>query len=548
MRNLFLLVLILITSAPFLSAQTSDTAGSAMRLYNHVSILASDEFGGRLTGTKYEKKASGYISNYYKEYGLEPLGNNKNYLQAFAFTPAIELGKKNSFKIEKNKYPVNEKWYPVPVSSSGKVEGTVVNETAGISESGSQAGNILLLNLAIPADADPHDPSIGWRSRLDAAAKTEPAAVVLYNAPNDISLDGMRGISNLQPYKFLVVHVGEEIATELQRDESAASSVKISVDLKKPEKTGHNVIGYIDNNASSTIVIGAHYDHLGMGEYGSSLSAATGEIHNGADDNASGTAVLLELAMQVKKASLSNHNYLFLAFSGEELGLLGSNYFTRHLPEELPKMMAMLNMDMVGRLNPQSQELGINGTGTSPVWDSLLNIIRVGNIREKTTSSGMGSSDHTSFYLKEIPAIHFFTGVHSDYHKPSDDVEKLNITGMAAVSQYIFEMILHLEKLDQMEFIKTKNDGSTVPRFKVTLGIMPDYFYDKGGLRVEGVSEGKPASEAGMKDGDIILQMGDVPVRDIMSYMQALSHFSKGDEVEVLVKRKEETRKLKVKF
>lgn len=298
--------------------------------------------------------------------------------------------------------------------------------------------------------------------------------------------------------------------------------------------TGRNVIGYINNDAQNTIVIGAHYDHLGYGGDGSLFRDSIKAIHNGADDNASGTAVMLDLARKLNTTN-TNNNYLFIAFSGEEMGLLGSNYFVKNPTINTKAVSYMINMDMVGRLKKDSA-LAVYGTGTSPMFKQVL---KAHNTKFKLieNESGVGPSDHTSFYLADIPVLHFFTGQHEDYHKPSDDAEKLNYQGMETISKYIFDVISDLDDNGKLAFRKTKNESESTPRFKVGLGVIPDYLFDGKGMRIDGVSEGRPAENGGLLKGDIVIQLGDSIVTDMMSYMRALSVFDKGDKTTVMVKR-----------
>ncbi|OBX21557.1 MULTISPECIES: M28 family peptidase [Bizionia] len=297
--------------------------------------------------------------------------------------------------------------------------------------------------------------------------------------------------------------------------------------------TGTNVLGYIDNKAENTIIIGAHYDHLGYGAQGS-LHKGEKAIHNGADDNASGVAVMLDLAGKLKGINTAN-NYLFMAFSGEEMGLLGSNYFAKNPTIDSKAVSYMINMDMVGRLK-QDSTLAVYGTGTSPIFKQVL---KSHNDKFKLieNESGVGPSDHTSFYLIDIPVLHFFTGQHEDYHKPGDDSEKLNYEGMETISNYIFDVITDLDDNGKLAFQKTKNESEETPRFKVGLGVVPDYLYDGEGMRIDGVSEDKPAQKAGLLKGDVVIKLGDSTVTNMMSYMRALSVFDTGDSTKVTVKR-----------
>ena len=315
-------------------------------------------------------------------------------------------------------------------------------------------------------------------------------------------------------------------------------------------RTGINVAGYIDNKAKHTVIIGAHYDHLG---YGATGSRHRGEpaIHNGADDNASGVAGLLRLAQTLngnKKARKSN--YLFLAFSAEELGLIGSKIFASDsLFFDTKRANYMLNMDMIGRLN-EEKALVVSGAGTSPAWKEAFGGMPTGGITLKTSDSGVGASDHTSFYLRDIPVLHFFTGQHSDYHTPADDSEKVNYEGILQIADLMTTLIEHLDGKGKLAFTKTKDEepGRRAASFKVSLGVMPDYVYDGEGMRIDGVTEGRPGEQAGLKAGDILIGIGDMEIKTIYDYMEGLGKFEKGQKTILKVKRGEQVLELPVEF
>lgn len=312
-------------------------------------------------------------------------------------------------------------------------------------------------------------------------------------------------------------------------------------DQMEQKGTAHNVIGFLNNNAKSTVVIGAHYDHLGLGHGGNSLDAnPKDKIHNGADDNASGTAGVMELARYFANNNITeNHNILFICFSGEEEGLLGSKYFTNNPTIDINSISCMINMDMVGRLNDSTKKIIISGVGTSPSWGPALLKLSDNVIKYKADSAGMGPSDHASFYLKNIPALHFYTGTHTDYHKPSDDAHKINAKGEAYVLNFIIEVFNVVDKEEKLSFsaTKTNNASSSSASFKVTLGVIPDYAFDGTGLRLDGVSEGKAAQKAGLKQGDIIVMMDDLKIENIQDYMKGLSKYSKGQTVQLKIQR-----------
>ncbi len=314
-----------------------------------------------------------------------------------------------------------------------------------------------------------------------------------------------------------------------------------------PVRTGTNVLGYLDNKAPYTIIIGAHFDHLGLGHDGSSLEAnSEGMIHNGADDNASGTAGVIELARYfATNKKKEKFNFLFMCFSGEELGLFGSKKYCDNPTIDFANVNYMINMDMIGRLNDSTKKVIVYGVGTAPDWVPIIDRMK-SDFSIKKDSSGIGPSDQTSFYLKNIPVLHFFTGQHSDYHKPSDDADKINYDGEKKILDYIVSIVKETEKLPKLKFMTTRNPQSDSPRFKVTLGIMPDYTFEDKGVKVDGATQGKPAATAGVQKGDIIIQLGEVKINSMQDYMKALSEFKKGDTTTVIVKRGAEEIKLPV--
>ncbi|TDI79723.1 MAG: M28 family peptidase [Bacteroidetes bacterium] len=307
---------------------------------------------------------------------------------------------------------------------------------------------------------------------------------------------------------------------------------------------GRNVIGFYNNNAETTVVIGAHYDHLGIGGEGS-LFREGDSIHNGADDNASGVAMMLQIASRLDE--IKDHNYLFIAFSGEEMGLLGSNYFVKNATIPFESIAYMINLDMVGRLNEENT-IAVHGVGTSPIFKQILFANNDQGLIIKEHESGIGPSDFTSFYLADIPVLSFFTGQHEDYHKPGDDAEKLNYQGMELISNYIINILNDLDDDGKLAFRKTKNESEEVPVFKVGLGVVPDYLFTGEGMRIDGVSEDRPAQKAGLQKGDVVKKLDTIPVTDMMSYMKALATFEIGQKTKVTVERDGELFEVEVEF
>lgn len=320
------------------------------------------------------------------------------------------------------------------------------------------------------------------------------------------------------------------------------------VDSVKTHVSGNNVVAFIDNHAANTIVIGAHYDHLGMGDPKHSTYVGPPAVHHGADDNASGVAAMLDLACLIKASEYKSNNYVFIAFSGEELGLYGSKWFVQHPTVALDKIDYMINLDMVGRVDSNTHTLTVNGIGTSPTFKEVLDKIKT-PLHIKTTESGLGPSDHTSFYLQNVPVVFLFSGQHKDYHKPSDTEDKINYAGMVDVVNYTMSLIAELNDKGKLAFTKTKDDNvDSAPKFKVTLGVIPDYTFDGEGMRIDAVKDDRPAAKAGLKSGDIVLKLGDVKVTEMGTYMKALAQFNKGDKTKVTIKRGDDVIEKEIEF
>ncbi len=318
-------------------------------------------------------------------------------------------------------------------------------------------------------------------------------------------------------------------------------------DQKTTDRRGINVLGYLNRKAKKTIVLGAHYDHLGYGHSGGSLAPNEYAIHNGADDNASGVAALLWLAEELVKDKKLRANVLFIAFSGEELGLYGSKAAASRAGMEPDRILAMINMDMVGRLNAE-KVISIGGTGTCKEWNGILEKCRPGDFTFKLSESGIGPSDHTSFYLKNIPVLFFFSGHHADYHKPSDDSRLVNFAGIWEISRIIKQIVHEIARDGALEFQKTKEENKQVASFKVTLGLMPDYVFGGKGMRIDAVLDDRPAKKAGLQAGDIIVELAGMPINDVYDYMEALSKCSKGQRAAVKVLRNGREMEFEVEF
>ncbi|MDA8886507.1 M20/M25/M40 family metallo-hydrolase [Bacteroidia bacterium] len=531
---------------------------TARNVEKHIKYLASDELEGRETGSRGERMSAEYIAEQFSKIGLETKGDEGYY--QYMTLPNLRMAQGNtSLMIDKKVYTLFTDFYPISASSNnGRYSGKIINLGYGIEDEGlnqndykdvTVAGKAVIIDLDLPGGTHPHSKFVVWagvEQRVNYAKSKGAKAVIFHTQNKDLIPSGT--------LTKTTKHLGMPVLF-VKKDLSDLSETNgnLLIDVMLLSTTAHNVVGYIDHGKRKTVVIGAHHDHLGKGEHSGSRAEKPGGIHNGADDNASGVAALIELAKAVKKKPkhFSNNNYLFIAFTGEEEGLLGSKYFVKSNLFIREQVSYMINMDMVGHLDSTAKTLIINGVGTSPSWKEAISSIsypkrKIAKI--KTTESGIGASDHTSFYLNGIPAVHFFTGQHQYYHKPTDDVEIVNFGGEAFVISYICKMMYTLDKMDEVVFSKTKDESQGRMKFKVTLGIMPDYVYDGEGLRVDGVKEGKPGYKAGLLKGDIIISLDGQSIQNMKDYMKTLMSLKEGLKTTATIRRGSETKVLNVQF
>jgi hypothetical protein len=508
-------------------------------LQTHITFLASDKLEGRRTGTPGERLAAEYIANQMKLAGLTPKGDS-GYLQTFPVSEGRMIATTSHLTVNKTVLTPGEQFIPLPFSAQKAAKGDVLRDV-------NEPENVWLFNVR-DFEMQPHaDPLEIYRQNAREAAKAGATGVIFYNGA-ETTRDVQKWLATpVEPLSIPVMWVNSDISKILESTEDIR--IDMRVDFASGRRTGTNVVGYIDNKAAGTIVIGAHFDHLGHGEDHNSMAPNDKTIHHGADDNASGTAALLELAKQLKASRLQHYNYLFVAFSGEELGLFGSKYFTEHSSIAPGSFNYMINMDMIGRLDT-ARGLQVGGIGTSPAWPALLKQIIPAELRITYDSSGTGPSDHTSFYLKNIPVLFFFTGTHSDYHKPSDEAGKINYEGEMQVIKLVYSLIEKTNGMDKLAFTRTRDKqvATSSARFTVTLGIMPDYTWQKPGVRVDGVSDNKAASKAGILTNDVIVELGTHTIVNLEDYMQALSTFKKGDKTTVKVRREDSEKVFDVQF
>ena len=535
-------------------SQTETPPTAVTNMTFDIYYIADDVMMGRFPGTEQADLVRGYIDGRMRQYGLRPMGED-GYFQEFPVPRFVEVGEETRLQLGKNKLQRHAQFYPVAYSSNGTAKGKSAYVGYGIvapelnydSYEGLDVdGKVAVLNVSAPDGVHPHSAYLayhGLQDRIELAKERGAVAVVLIN-PEETASDTQERFKIIRESGLPVVFVRDSaVANELMEKKQR---IELAVAQQETTVPGYNVIGFIDNGASKNVVIGAHYDHIGMGEE-NSLYKGPPAIHNGADDNGSGTVLLLELMRALAMEHQSpQYNYVIQFYSAEELGLIGSKYWTEHPTFPLEDIHFMINYDMVGKLRENRMQL--SGTGTAKEWDAILDSTAL-NLDIKRDPNGIGPSDQTSFYLKDIPVLHFFTGTHPDYHKPTDDAEGIMIEGMVTQLDFTHRILAEASRYPELQFQKTKSEEQqSAPRFSVTLGVIPDYLFQGPGLRIDGATEGKPAALAGMKAGDIILELGAVKIEDIYAYMRALASFKKGDQATAKVKRGEEILEMSLQF
>jgi aminopeptidase YwaD len=532
MKYFFIFLILISTAASAQRLKRSDKE-VIENLKKEITYLASDKLQGRRTGTEGERLAYEYLSNQFEKAGLAPKGDDHSYIQAFEINEGKQILPATHLIINDTILETGKDFIPLIFSGDGTAKGDV-------SPAFKEKGRPWFWDIKEALDENQNNPHFNIEEAIRNKAldieKKGASALITYNSGNVD--DGLKfaGKSKTPQIQIPVIYLSKKVATKYLSDNAANLTVNLQTALGDKTRTGHNVIGYLDNGAAHTIILGAHYDHLGLGEDNNSLDPGNHEIHNGADDNASGTAAMIELAKAVKDSKFKSSNYLFICFSGEELGLLGSKYFTENATIPLNTVDYMINCDMIGRLNDNTHALTIGGYGTSTEWSRILPA-KTKALTVKFDSSGIGPSDHTSFYLENIPVLFFFTGMEKDYHKATDDADKINFVGEFRVIQYIEDILKETNNDQKIAFSKTREPKMEMSHFTVTLGFMPDYSYSGNGVKADAIIDGKIAQKIGMKEGDVITQLGDYPVNDLNSYMAVLEKFKKGDVTKVTVIR-----------
>jgi aminopeptidase YwaD len=550
-------------------------------LRNHVKYLSSDSLKGRFTGSPGDSLAAEYIRKELTSFGLVPLSGDG--MQRFEVTKRVVAGKRNSLSINGVNFSPDQDFMPFAFSSDGNLEAEVIfagygfnintdslkwNDYSGIDVKGKW---VLILRADPEAEntRSPYIPYSGDRDKALLAKDMEAGGVLLVSGPASDQQDvfellNSEGFSVDIPVLRIKRSVADIILSKSKKNiESLEKSINISrkpsgydtkviavasAEIVRETANTRNVVmllpGEDESLKNQYLIIGAHFDHLGMGGPGSSSRATdTIGVHHGADDNASGVSLMLELAQKFALTKGSHgRSIIFIAFSGEEEGLLGSKHFTDQPGIDLSKVNAMVNLDMVGRLNDTNM-LQISGVGTAVGLKNLIySKSDTSKIKLKLSDEGYGPSDHSSFYFKNIPVLFYFTGAHLDYHTPWDTWDKINFPGMVSISSEIFDVAKEIANSNEQLLFREAGPKAEPVRYRrgkgASLGIMPDFAgVIKNGLRADAVTPGKPASLGGMKKGDIITAINGKTVNNIQDYMSRMGQLKHGQTISVEILR-----------
>jgi len=560
-----------------------------------IKFLASKEMKGRATGSPELEKAAAFIAARFHDFGLLP-ADGKSYYQAFQVSTNARLGKANRFHYEEAGHTkvlhFPDDFVPLNFSSAGRLAGPVVfvgygitapeynyDDYAGIDVN----GKVVLMLRHEPQELDENSVFAGksytqhaqFASKASNAKIHGAAGVILIsdranhrNEPDNLETFGSTAGPADAGIPFVQVHedrlegwfkaAGKDVDTLMAsidrtlKPQSFAFPASIRVganlDLERAVKTVHNVAGYLPGQTDEYVVIGAHYDHLGLGEQFALDPDAIGTVHPGADDNASGTAGVIELARWFSSQPRQRRGILFLTFAGEELGLLGSSYYVTHPDYPLAKAVAMINMDMIGRV--RNARVYIGGAGTGSTLRALLDRVtpKYGLHLDYSDTSGYGASDHASFNAKDVPVLFFFSGLHGDYHKASDTWDKIDAPDAAKLLELVADVTDNLrDASDRPQFVRvappSHGDGAVgssaagASGYGPYFGSVPDFGEGVNGVKFSDVTPGSPAASAGLRRDDVMVEFDGKPIQNLYDFTYALRAKKPGDAVRVKVLR-----------
>jgi aminopeptidase YwaD len=551
-------------------AQTCPDAATLTRgvdgVLAHVRFLADDRLEGRSVGSAGERCAGDYLASQFEALGLEPAGTQGSWFQTFPIRKGAELGPGNRLAVEGRAYALGTDWVPTGFSANATLDRELVYGGHLLSNPGDPSDEFARIDISdqivVVEWGDPDDPhGTGLRGdphfKATVAAGRDAAGILLL-APTGMPLPSPE--SEMRAALSIPVGIVSGAAAAVLREQLiGGASADLSTEVRATSADARNVVAIIRGAnpvlRNEYVVIGAHYDHLGFGGEGS-LAPESSDVHNGADDNASGTAAMLDIARRVMAGPRPDRSVVFIAFTGEERGLWGSAYFVREPTIDLDEAVAMLNLDMVGRVVEDG--LTVLGVGTATEWDEIIdraNSELSAPLRIGKSPDGYGPSDHSSFYGEGIPVLHFLSNLHEDYHRPSDDWQKINVEGLERVSELTTRIAMRiatgganavaLTPIQQAppqrgappQASASASSTSSSGGYGPYLGTVPDMTPRDFGLRLTGVREGSPAAAAGLRPGDVVVEFDGKPVTDIYAYTYALQAKAPGDVVVIVVER-----------
>jgi aminopeptidase YwaD len=602
-------IIAVLAAAVLVAAKPGDSTFSADRYLSHIKFLASPEMRGRESGSPELEKAAQYIAGQFKSDGLKPV-DGKSWLQAFEITTSAKLGKANRFDFvtgaNSQSLQSGKEFVPINFSSRGKASGGVIFAGYGITAPEynyddyagvDPHGKFVIVLAHEPQEFDEKsvfdgkvytDHSQAYSKAANARKHGAAGVILVYDRVNHQasgsaaekdSLAAFGGTNGPTDAGILFVQVKEDVVdawlrsagkdlmdiekginTDVKPRSFALPGVEVreNVDVERVVKTVHNVVGYLPGETDEYLIIGAHYDHLGLGGQFSLAPSLTGTVHPGADDNASGTSGVIELARHFSALPKPKRGILFMTFAGEELGLLGSGYYANHPELPLDKAVAMINMDMIGRVRDGKIYVGGAGTGTTLRRD--LDAITPNYTQlhvDYSDNSGYGSSDHTSFTAKQVPVLFFFSGLHADYHKPSDTWDKIDANAGIQVVRLVADIADRLDsepgrpqfvRVEEKENAHSGVAAGSGSGYGPSFGSIPDFAEPPRGVRFADITPGSPAAKAGLKAGDILVKFGNDAIQNLYDFTYALRAHKAGEEVEVEVLRADKSLTVKVQL
>lgn len=486
------------------------------KIKKDVDSICSEKMEGRLTGSDGEILAANYIESRFILMGLSPYKGR--YKSEFTSTGGMRLGKNAYFKIFDKNLILNNDILFLPFGEGNKMSGFAYPEVY-------EQNNVWFVSLKKMNSFEKINPQKSMYLFAKLALEQQATGVVFLN-DIDASMDlSPVNLSKFEPLTIPVAFMSNKAYNNFIKPNLKKDWIDFDAKLgyEESKSTGKNVMGFIDNHAPLTIVIGAHFDHVG--------------VFAGADNNASGVAGLLQLAENIKSSKINEYNYLFVAFSGKEQNLQGSKAFIKQNETLLNSFSCMINLDMIGNLNPKNKNIYLNGIMTSNLWLNAINTVNTSAFKLNVDSSGYGFSDYTSFYQKNIPVLNVSTGYSHNYLTAEDKTNKVSHNSILEISNFVFRLVSELSLQTKPTFSKTYDVLPDLQKLKIDLGIIPDFTFNENGIRIDACIPSKLANKAGLQGGDVITKIGELKIIDFDDYMQAIKSASIEKETTFVVKR-----------